>query len=177
MVYRLDDHKLKESSIDPFVIAAQKDKDIVVHIVGDGDLKVVFEEKVKTAGLAAQFIFYSYVPYEELPSIYKKLELFIAPVFQESFGQVTPFAMSMGVPVLGYDTGAIAEIIGDPDCLVMTGNAEQLAQLILEKLNSPSWMKTKSMFNAERAKLYALDEMVNSYAALYHDKLKVKHEN
>ncbi len=57
MVYRLDDHKLKESSIDPFVIAAQKDKDIVVHIVGDGDLKVVFEEKVKTAGLAAQFIF------------------------------------------------------------------------------------------------------------------------
>lgn len=177
MVYRLDDHKLKGSSIEPFVIAAQKDKDILVHIVGDGALKKVFEDRVKSADLAKQFIFYSYVPYTDLPDVYQKLELFIAPVFQESFGQVTPFAMSMGVPVLGYNTGALAEIIGDAECLVDCGDAEKLAQLIIEKLNLPEWLETKRLFNIERAKLFSLDEMIKSYASLYQSKLNHTNEN
>jgi glycosyltransferase involved in cell wall biosynthesis len=171
MVYRLDDHKLKQSSIDPFIIAAQLDKEIMVHIIGDGALKRVYENKVKMAGLESQFNFYSYVPYNDLPGIYEKLDLFIAPVFEESFGQVTPFAMSMRLPVLGYDTGALIEIIGDSDCLVDCGEAEKLAQLIVEKLAHADWIIAKGKENMERAKLFSLEQMIHNYSKLYEHSL------
>lgn len=171
MVYRLDDHKLKPTSIDPFIIAAQLDNDIKVHIIGDGALKQIFEGKVRESGLDDQFIFYSYVPYRDLPDIYEKLDLFIAPVFEESFGQVTPFAMSMGLPVLGYNTGALVEIIGDSSCLVDCGEAHELARLIIEKLNCPEWIIKKGNENMKRAKRFSLDQMIHHYLKLYDQSL------
>src|SRR5262249_22978225 len=61
-----------------------------------------------------------YVPYEELPLQYARFKVFVAPVWQESLGQVVPFAMRMGLAVAGYRVGAHPEIFCDSSTLGAT---------------------------------------------------------
>ncbi|MDF1673839.1 MAG: glycosyltransferase family 4 protein [Vicingaceae bacterium] len=167
MVYRLDDHKLKKESIEPFIAAVKLDTDINVHIVGDGKLKPHFIKRINEEKLKNKFTLYNYISYTDLPNFYKKLTLFIAPVFEESFGQVTPFAMNMGIPILGYNTNAINEIIQDETCLVKTGDFESLSNLIVEKINDKEFLKKKSVFNKTKAQKFSLPKMIEQYQKIY----------
>ena len=117
MVYRLERDKLDENSIDPVIEAVRRRPGTRALIVGGGTLLAEYQRKVEAAGLGKAFEFTGYVAYERLPALYHRMTLFVAPVWKESFGQVSAFAMNMGLPVVGYATGAIPEIIGD-DTLV-----------------------------------------------------------
>ena len=112
MVYRLDIDKLREDSIQPLIEAVRARPRTKVIIVGGGALLPSYRRQVAEAGLAGRFLFAGYVPYHELPSWYAKFSVFAAPVWNESFGQVVPFAMAMGIPVAGYAVGALPEILG-----------------------------------------------------------------
>ena len=92
-------------------------------------------DKVKQAGVYQNFLFTGYVPYVDLPKWYEQFTIFVAPVWQESFGQVSPFAMSMGMPVAGYDIGALNEIIDDSTLLAAPEDSEQLSDILVELLD------------------------------------------
>lgn len=169
MVYRLDNHKLKKTSIEPFISAVKQDKEITVSIVGDGALKAYFIKRIEEEGVGTNFVFHSYVPYDRLPILYAELRLFVAPVYEESFGQVTPFAMNMGIGVVGYNTGAILEIIQDPTCVVETGDVEGLAKLIVNKVNDESFLTSKMTQNRQLASQFAMEYMVEAYRNIYNE--------
>lgn len=169
LVYRLDDHKLKKASIEPFILAVKQDKEITVSIVGDGALKAYFIKRIEEEGVVNNFVFHSYVPYDQLPSLYAELRLFVAPVYEESFGQVTPFAMNMGIGVVGYNTGAILEIIQDSTCVVETGDVEGLARLIVNKVNNQSFLTSKLIQNKQLAAQFAMEYMVEAYRNIYNE--------
>ena len=73
----------------------------------------IFAHACRRRRLLNRFEFMGYVPYESLPVQYARFKVFVAPVWQESFGQVVPFAMSMGLAVAGNRVGALPEILGD----------------------------------------------------------------
>lgn len=171
MVYRLDDHKLQKDSIEPFIQAVLKDTEITVLIIGDGELKSHFKKRVKEAFVADNFTFVGYVPYQDLPKWYAQFSLFVAPVYEESFGQVTPFAMSMGVAVIGYNTGAILEIIQDASCVVETGNVGLLANLIVNKVNDKAFLSEKNIKNKELVLRFSLNFMIESFEEIYKELL------
>ena len=56
------------------------------------------------------FIFTGYVVMKNY-SFYEKMSIFVAPVWKESFGQVSSFAMNMYLPVTGFAIGALPSII------------------------------------------------------------------
>ncbi len=112
MVYRLDRDKLREDSIQPLIEAVRARPRTRVIIVGGGALLPSYRRQVAEAGVAGRFLFAGYVPYHELPAWYGRFSVFAAPVWNESFGQVVPFAMAMGIPVAGYAVGALPEILG-----------------------------------------------------------------
>ena len=99
MVYRLDPDKLDERAIEVFIAAVRRRPGLRCLIVGGGHFLDRYRRRVAEAGLADRFSFPGFVSYGELPSWYGRLALFVAPEHNESFGQVTPFAMSMGLPV------------------------------------------------------------------------------
>lgn len=167
MVYRLDDHKLKKESIEPFISAVKLDPKINAHIVGDGNLKSHFIKRINEENLENNFTLYNYISYVDLPNFYKKLTIFIAPVFEESFGQVTPFAMNMGIPILGYNTDAINEILQDKNCLVKTGDFETLSKLIVKNINDKEFLERKSVFNKTKAQEFSLPKMIAQYEKIY----------
>lgn len=168
MVYRLENDKLNKQSIEPFIEAIKKRPETRALIVGGGSLFNHYKQRVEEEGLSKQFDFPGYVPYNELPAYYEKIDIFITPVHQESFGQVTPFAMNMGIPVAGYDVGALAEIIADRSLLAAKGNSAQLSDIIVQLLDDKKRLQEISLFNRQRAQqLFSLTSMITAYNAIY----------
>lgn len=175
MVYRLERDKLNEQAIEPFIRVVQRRPQTRVLIVGGGSLLAGYQEAVAAAGLTERFTFAGYVSYEWLPELYRQMSVFVAPVWKESFGQVSPFAMSMRVPVIGYDVGAIGEIIGDPELLAPAADADALATIAIRLLDSDAYRAEVGMRQRARAHQdYSVEAMVNAYASLYDEVVQVQ---
>ncbi len=168
MVYRLETDKLTEASIEPFIKTVQRRPQTRVLIVGGGSLLDCFRGAVEAAGLTRAFTFTGYVSYRQLPSLIHQMNVFVAPVWKESFGQVGPFAMSMEIPVVGYDVGAIPEIIGDPRLCAPLGDSDRLAEIIIELLENKPLRISLGKQNRERAYAhFALKPMIEAFGRLY----------
>ena len=168
MVYRLENDKLNVAAIDPFIRCVRLRPQTRVLIVGGGSLLEPFKSAVEEAGLAHAFEFTGYVSYEKLPELYRRMSMFVAPVWKESFGQVSPFAMSMHLPVVGYDVGAIPEIVDDPSLVAPAGDSEALAVLMAGLLDDRPRRIEIGLRNSQRANdRFSVGSMIDAYRDLY----------
>ena len=175
MVYRLEPDKLNQAAIEPFIKIVQQRPATKALIVGGGSLLETFKRRCAEEGVASSFEFTGYVPYTALPELYRRMSLFIAPVWQESFGQVTPFAMNMGIPVIGYAVGAIDEIIQDETLVAAPGDAQALADIAIAVLDDRPRRSLIGRRNHARAEqLFEVHAMVDAYRTLYAQVLKMK---
>ena len=173
MVYRLERDKLDARAIEPLIRVVQRRPQTRAIVVGGGTLLERFRRRVQVEELTASFTFTGYVAYEVLPTIYADLSVFVAPVWRESFGQVGPFAMSMGIPVCGYGVGAIPEIVDDPALCARPGDAEQLADIVIGLLEDPERRFAIGVRQQRRAReLYSVESMVGRYSDLYGELLE-----
>lgn len=168
MVYRLEPDKLNAEAIDVFIKVIERRKGTKALIVGGGRFLGVYQEAVRRAGVADAFEFTGYVSYEQLPNYYERMSVFVAPVHKESFGQVSPFAMSMEIPVVGYEVGALPEIIGCADLLAPPGDSDRLASIIIELLDDRARRLALGKANRARAHaLFSVEAMACRYRELY----------
>jgi glycosyltransferase involved in cell wall biosynthesis len=166
MVYRLEHDKLNEASIEPLIAVVKHRPQTRAIVVGDGTLFRHFRSRVKEEDLLNRFEFTGYVSYEDLPAHYARFKIFVAPVWQESFGQVIPFAMSMGLAVAGNRVGAIPEILGDDSTLGVT--PDETASHILRLLESRSAIDVIGAKNRSIARTnFSVGRMVIAYADVY----------
>jgi glycosyltransferase involved in cell wall biosynthesis len=175
MVYRLENDKLDPRAIDVFITIARSQPEASCLIVGGGSQLPVMKARVRAAGLEDRFEFTDYVSYGDLPGYYARMRVFVAPVAAESFGQVTPFAMSMGLPVVGFRVGALPEQLQQPALLADPGDVAGLAALACGLLADPAACCRIGALNRERAhQLYSVDSMVEAYQVLYREHLRVR---
>jgi glycosyltransferase involved in cell wall biosynthesis len=173
MVYRLERDKLDDLSMEPFIEAVRARAGTRVLIVGGGTLLDPFQRRVREADVADRFTFTGYVAYHELPALYASMAVFAAPVWKESFGQVSSFAMSMGVPVAGYAVGAIPEIVDDPALVAPLHDSKGLARILCDLLDRPDLRAGIAARNLERVHaLHSVDAMVARYRDLYAEVLE-----
>ncbi len=71
-------------------------------------------------------------PSAEMPALYRQIDAFVLPSltrpnWKEQFGRVLVEAMACGVPVIGSDSGAIPDVIGDAGLIFPEGDAGALA--------------------------------------------------
>jgi glycosyltransferase involved in cell wall biosynthesis/2-polyprenyl-3-methyl-5-hydroxy-6-metoxy-1,4-benzoquinol methylase len=171
-VYRLEPDKLNENAIEVFIRVLQSRSDTRALIVGGGIYLTPYRSTVRRAGLADRVTFTGYVPYRQLPALYERMSVFVAPVWKESFGQVVPFAMNMGVPVVGYSVGALPELIDDPSLLAPVGDAQQLASIILRLLDDPGARERIARRNRQQAQeRFSVASMIDAYAKIYREVL------
>jgi glycosyltransferase involved in cell wall biosynthesis len=172
MVYRLQPDKLDERAIEPFIEVVRRRPGTSVRIVGGGQYLEPYRRRVERAGFAGAFTFTGYVPYDELPAQLARMSVFVAPVHTESFGQVSPFAMGMKLPVSGYDVGALAEITALPELLAPPGDSDALARIIVDLLDDRTRRLRIGEMNRRRAEaLFSVTAMVRRYDTLYREVL------
>ncbi len=168
MVYRLEGDKLDPGAIEVFVELVRRRPGTRVLIVGGGRFLETYRRRVAEAGAADAFTFTGYVAYDELPEHYRRMSVFVAPVHRESFGQVSPFAMGMGIPVVGYDVGAIREIVGDEELLAAPGDAARLAEIVAGLLDDRERRERIGAANRRRAEeRFSVEAMAAAYDALF----------
>lgn len=168
MVYRLDGDKVNERAIEPFIDSIRLRPGTRALIVGGGSLLDHYRRRVVEAGMEDAFTFTGYVAYDALPALYQEMSIFVAPVHWESFGQVTSFAMGMQLPVVGYDVGAIPEIVNDATLLAPSGDSSQLGAIAAALLDDRARRVMIGDANRARAeRLFSVKAMVAAYESLY----------
>lgn len=79
------------------------------------------------------------LPYDKMPEVYDKADIFIAPskntkYWQEQFGMSILEAMASGLPIITANSGAIPENVGNAALLIEPGDWKTLA-LTIKKLS------------------------------------------
>jgi glycosyltransferase involved in cell wall biosynthesis len=170
MVYRFAGDKVDEHAIEPFIDAVRMRPATRALIVGGGRHLEAYQRRVADSGLQDSFTFTGFVAYDALPALYQQMSIFVAPVHRESFGQVTPFAMAMRMPVVGYDVGAIPEILADSSLLAPAGDSHRLAAIAAALLDDPARRAAIGEANRARAeRLFSVEAMVTAYESLYRE--------
>ncbi|MGH6864578.1 MAG: glycosyltransferase family 4 protein, partial [Methylocella sp.] len=168
MIYRLESDKLDKDAIELFLAIAKRRPKTRVFIIGDGSLFAHFRSRVEQEGRLSQFEFSGYVPYEDLAAQLARFKTFIAPVRQESFGQVVPFAMCAGLAVAGYKIGALPEILGDARTLGET--LDETVEIVTALLDDPKRIAALGERNRAIAlERFSVEEMAIRYFRLYRD--------
>ncbi|MBN1417864.1 MAG: glycosyltransferase family 4 protein [Planctomycetes bacterium] len=107
--------------------------DLLLIIVGEGELRPVLEEKIAGLGLGASVRMWGYARAEELIDLYNAADVFVLPTAAlEGFGLVTLEALACGLPVLGTPIGGTAEILSrlDGDLLFDDASPQAIARKV-----------------------------------------------
>lgn len=106
-------------------------------LVGAGPLKERLLTHAQELGLGDRLLLLAAVPHADVPAYINCMDALVLPSqrtprWQEQFGHVLIEAMACQVPVVGSNSGAIPEVIGDAGVLFAEGDAHQLHQRLEE---------------------------------------------
>lgn len=106
-----------------------------VVLVGDGDQRGELESWLKRPGLTGRAHYAGWLPKRQLLASYPQFDVFVLPSITtpysvEQFGAVLAEAMACGVPVIGSDSGAIPETVGEAGLIVPELDPDALAKAI-----------------------------------------------
>lgn len=78
--------------------------------------------------------------FEDMPQVMTDLDVLAVPSWEEPFGLVVTEAMAMERPVVGFDSGALPEIIvtGETGILVPQKDTDALAEALIALLQNPA---------------------------------------
>ena len=112
--------------------------DLVYVIAGDGDDRHYLERMAGEAGLQENIRFVGHVPDEELPDLYRAVDVFVMPSTGEGFGIVFLQALASGVPVIGGDGDGSRDPLrdGEDGALVPAGDLQGTVHSIKRSLRT-----------------------------------------
>ncbi|MCS7287385.1 MAG: glycosyltransferase [Anaerolineae bacterium] len=104
-------------------------------LVGEGPIREEWLHQAQRRGIGERVFWIPTVPHTEVPEYLNAMDVLVLPSqttarWKEQFGHVLIEAMACGVPVIGSDSGAIPEVIGDAGLIVPEGDSLALAQAI-----------------------------------------------
>lgn len=130
-----------EKGVDVLICAAGRAGALRLRIIGQGPERTKLERLARAHGVPVEFT--GQVPSMQMPDLYRELTALVLPsrtlrTWKEQFGRVLVEAMACGVPVIGSDSGAIPEVIGDAGLIFPEGDSEALASQLAALLDDPS---------------------------------------
>jgi glycosyltransferase involved in cell wall biosynthesis len=114
-VGQISRHKGVDLLVDAFKQVAPKHPDVMLHLVGDGDLEFrqELENEINAAGLKRQVMSWGFR--EDATRLLRFAYIYIQSSppsrFHESFGRSVVEAMAHGVPIVCFRSGALQEIV------------------------------------------------------------------
>jgi glycosyltransferase involved in cell wall biosynthesis len=116
----------------------------------------------------------SFPGYMEIDNFFEDIDcLIVPPLWPEAFGRTVSESYLRGIPVIGSGLAGIAEQIGNDqrDWLFQPGNAEQLAEKMMDILQSPQKLDRPIIGRGKVAELTGPARVAGQYLDLYRDVL------
>lgn len=104
-------------------------------MIGGGTIRAELMAQADALHIADRVEWRDQVPSTAMPAQYHDIDVLVLPSltrpnWKEQFGRVLVEAMMSGVPVIGSDSGAIPDVIGDTGLIVPENDADALANAI-----------------------------------------------
>lgn len=136
-------------------------------LVGDGAARGDIETEVRQRGIDARTELRRWSPSAAMPALMHELDVLVLPSltgphWKEQFGRVLVEAMASGVAVVGSDSGAIPDVIGDAGLVVPEGDDRALTAA-LERLADDDALRAEL---ARRGRARAVDRYSHERIAL-----------
>ncbi|THI90760.1 MAG: glycosyltransferase, partial [Nitrospira sp. CG24A] len=110
-----------EHLLEAMTMLGEEQRDLLLLIGGDGQLRSRLEEHIFSKGLHDAVRLLGFVPEDQLAKYYQASDLVVMPTRQlEGFGLVTVEALACGTPVMGTPVGAIPEVLSTVDPMFVT---------------------------------------------------------
>ncbi len=123
--------------------------DVRLHLLGCGPAVDGILDEAKKAGVANHLLFIEPVPHSEVHVVMDTFDVLVVPsettpTWKEQFGRVITEAFSVGVPVIGSDSGSVPEVVGDAGMIFEEKNHEQLAAHLQRFIDNPELLPALS---------------------------------
>jgi glycosyltransferase involved in cell wall biosynthesis len=134
-------------------------------LIGAGPLRGALQRVADAAGWARRLRWLEFVPREHLPGQYRQMHTLVLPSqttprWKEQFGRVIIEAMACGVPVIGSDSGAIPEVIGDAGLIFPERDADALRRSLVNLMQDTVLREELSARAVQRARMHFSDQAV-----------------
>jgi len=138
--------------------ASRLEGDWQVRIVGSGPERETLRAWATQLGIAERVEWIEWIASTEMPAQYHRLDVLVVPSltrpnWKEQFGRVLIEAMASGVPVIGSDSGAIPNILGEAGLIVPEGSVTALSDALC-KLQHDAYLR-KRLGQEGRARVLA----------------------
>jgi glycosyltransferase involved in cell wall biosynthesis len=122
------------------LIRSGEPQPVRLRIIGDGPHRSDIARYAEKLGNVVQFA--AAMPPAQVAQQLHQIDALVlpsrtTPVWKEQFGRVLIEAMACGVPVIGSDSGAIPEVIGEAGLIFPEGDASALADCLRRLIDSP----------------------------------------
>ena len=150
-------------------------------LVGDGPLKNTLKEQANQIKIKEQVQFLPPVQQDRMPDLYAQADALVlpsrgTPVWKEQYGRVLLEAMACKVPVIGSDSGAIPEVIGDAGLIFKENDANSLAQCLQYLMETPTLQKDLAERGYKRVtSFYSQKEIARRTNEFYRKVMDSKH--
>jgi glycosyltransferase involved in cell wall biosynthesis len=153
--------------IDAAAKCVREGLDVKLAVVGGGKHQGELMSQAKSLGLGEHVDFLGWLPAGK--AVYDQLDmadLFVLPSFQEGVSRSALEAMARGLPCVTSDVGGMPEILPMED-MVPCGDADVLANKILEVAEDPARLNRMASRNLEMARQFGRDILSKRWTAFY----------
>ena len=152
--------------------AILRDMEYTLHIGGQGKHLDTFKRMSVELGIASKCIFYGEIKPENITAFYSKLDIYVLPSREETFGVVVAEAMASGLPVIATRCGGPEEIVTkETGVLISKENPQELAQSIRNVSENLNGYDSAAIRNYVVEK-YSIGRFIASITDIYQELLK-----
>jgi len=175
-VGKLDSHHYYKG-VDILMAAAKlMPGEVKFIIVGDGDRKKDYEEKVLESGLGEKIEFRGNVSEVDLMRFYRAADIFVLPSTSDSegFGFVLLEAMAMGLPVITTEVVGSAKIIEENQAgIIIPANSPSSLSDAIQKLAKDELLRQTLVRNGRiLAEEFRMEKNIHKFLEIYQQLIK-----
>jgi len=131
-----------------------ENKNLRFKVAGNGPLGDWLESQTKNLPVKIESL-----PYDKMPSVYQEASVLIVPsratpTLKEQYGMVIVEAMSCGVPVVAYNSGAISEVVENSRTIIEEGDTQGMGGIVVELLENITKYNKISQNGLKKARRY-----------------------
>ena len=136
-------------------------------LVGEGELQTSLHKRVAELQLDKRVHFLGELNAGDVQALLAICDVFVFPSWFEAMPMAVIEAMVSGIPIIASDIPALREVLGEAGIFVPPASAKELATAIQAVLDSATLANHLRQRLSERARVFSLQKMVDSYEALF----------